>query len=280
MGLLDIFRPVKVISVAELRKLMAGPASAYNLVDVRQPQEYVTGHIPGAHFIPLDELSLRTDEIKRALPTVAYCRSGRRSRSAAALLLSLGFQNAMSLDGGIDVYNGAKAEGGPEAMMTFFPEDANTAKLTALCWLLEDGTEKFYEGITTASAGQWYEPMMVELTMSEDAHKLALTALYSELVDEEIGQDFPYDVVEKPKEIIMEGGVKVIDALFWAEDRDIKEIIDLMMTLEANAQDLYTKMARRVSDKERSARLFKFLAEEERQHIVMLGAALEEALKR
>jgi len=62
------------------------------LVDVRTPGEFAAGHLPGAINIPLQELDSRLGELARKeTPVVLYCRSGRRSSSAARTLKSAGF---------------------------------------------------------------------------------------------------------------------------------------------------------------------------------------------
>ncbi|MGI5380281.1 rhodanese-like domain-containing protein [Streptomyces sp. CA-251387] len=62
------------------------------LVDVREPGEWATGHAPGAVLAPLS--SLTSGELlppaARGRPVVAICRSGKRSREAAALLAARG----------------------------------------------------------------------------------------------------------------------------------------------------------------------------------------------
>jgi phage shock protein E len=64
------------------------------IVDVRQPEEFVLGHYPGAVNIPLNELPQRVDEIKGITkPLVAYCRSGNRSRIAVSILKQRGITN-------------------------------------------------------------------------------------------------------------------------------------------------------------------------------------------
>jgi rhodanese-related sulfurtransferase len=71
------------------------------VLDVRTPEEWVTGHIPGATLIPLDELALRSGELPVGEPILIYCRSGNRSLEAMNLLGSAGFMNLSSMDGGI-----------------------------------------------------------------------------------------------------------------------------------------------------------------------------------
>ena len=59
----------------------------YLLVDVRQPEEYRASHLPGATLIPLQDLPERIDELPQDRNIVFYCRSGIRSRAAAAVLV-------------------------------------------------------------------------------------------------------------------------------------------------------------------------------------------------
>ena len=59
--------------------------SSYRLVDVRQPDEYETAHIPGAHLIPLPDLETRLYELPEDQDLIFYCHSGGRSAYAATL---------------------------------------------------------------------------------------------------------------------------------------------------------------------------------------------------
>lgn len=62
------------------------------LLDVRSPEEFADGHLPGAIHIPVDELPSRLAELEpRHAAVVVYCRSGRRSARAAELLRTSGF---------------------------------------------------------------------------------------------------------------------------------------------------------------------------------------------
>jgi rhodanese-related sulfurtransferase len=83
------------------------------IVDVREPEEFADGHIPGAVNIPLGRLEVEVDThpavVERALrerPVVVYCLSGGRSARAAATLHRRGFTNPVSLAGGILAWAG------------------------------------------------------------------------------------------------------------------------------------------------------------------------------
>ncbi len=74
------------------------------LLDVRTPEEFEDGHLPGAINIPHDEVPERIDEIdarvkSRDAPVVVYCRSGRRASQAQQSLQQQGFSQVVNLGG-------------------------------------------------------------------------------------------------------------------------------------------------------------------------------------
>lgn len=73
-------------------------------LDVRERDEYGTGHIPGALHVPLGELARRVDEIPGDRPAVVYCGHGERAASAVSILDRAGHTGLMNLDGGIDAW--------------------------------------------------------------------------------------------------------------------------------------------------------------------------------
>jgi rhodanese-related sulfurtransferase len=67
-------------------------AAGAKVVDVRTPDEFAYGHVPGALNIPFDEIGKRTAEIGPAsTPVVLYCRSGHRSGIAVETLSKAGY---------------------------------------------------------------------------------------------------------------------------------------------------------------------------------------------
>ena len=79
--------------------------STIQLVDVRTVAEYTEGYIPGSLNINVKDeegFPLAVDELlDKDRPVAVYCRSGRRSRTAAELLIKKGFQKVYNLDKGI-----------------------------------------------------------------------------------------------------------------------------------------------------------------------------------
>lgn len=71
-----------------------------DLLDVREPDEWELGHIDGAKWIPLGQLSNRWREIDPSRKLVVVCLSGSRSNYAAAMLRQAGI-DAANLEGGM-----------------------------------------------------------------------------------------------------------------------------------------------------------------------------------
>jgi len=83
------------IQGGEARKLVAAGA---RLVDVRSPEEYARGHLPGAVNIPVQELDGRLADVGPVdHELIVYCRSGHRSSRAAQILRAHGFTKVHNL---------------------------------------------------------------------------------------------------------------------------------------------------------------------------------------
>jgi phage shock protein E len=67
------------------------------IIDVRSPSEYQTGHVKGSINIPLQSLTNQTAKLNKNIPVITCCASGMRSASAKNILQSQGFS---------EVYNG------------------------------------------------------------------------------------------------------------------------------------------------------------------------------
>ena len=87
---------VPEIDIAELARRHG--EGAY-VLDVRQPDEYVAGHVPGAVLVPLNELGDRIDEVPADRPVLVVCKSGGRSAVATEALNHAG-RSATNVAGG------------------------------------------------------------------------------------------------------------------------------------------------------------------------------------
>jgi rhodanese-related sulfurtransferase len=73
------------------------------VLDVREPEEFEEGHIPGAVHIPLHDLRQRLGELPKNRPILTHCHVGQRSHIAVRILRQLGF-DAYNLSGGYRMY--------------------------------------------------------------------------------------------------------------------------------------------------------------------------------
>lgn len=76
------------------------------LIDIREKDEYRSGHIPGSINVPLSSIESITDVIvDRAAPVFVYCLSGIRAKKAVRKMESMGYTNVANI-GGIKGYTG------------------------------------------------------------------------------------------------------------------------------------------------------------------------------
>lgn len=101
---------MKPISADALLQEQARQPQQLFVLDVRSPQEFAEGHVPGAVNVPHDQVSARLAEIPRDKDVVLYCRSGRRAGLAADVLAANGYKRLLHLDGDMQAWT---AQGRP-----------------------------------------------------------------------------------------------------------------------------------------------------------------------
>ena len=92
----------KEITVEELKEKIRLKEDI-QIIDVREPEEYAARNI-NALLIPLNDLAVRLDLIRKDVPVIVHCQSGARSKKAVDLLSDNGYNNVYSLKGGIAAF--------------------------------------------------------------------------------------------------------------------------------------------------------------------------------
>ncbi len=98
----------KTVKVDKFERLIAD-RTKYVLLDVRTPEEFKAGHLPGALMIDWNGENFETvalDTLPKEKTVAVYCRSGRRSASAAGTLVKYGYR-VVNLSGGIKAWTAA-----------------------------------------------------------------------------------------------------------------------------------------------------------------------------
>ncbi len=75
------------------------------VVDVREPEEHLTGIVPGAYLLPLGTVQAKAHALPQTARLAIICRSGQRSNQAASHLNRLGF-DAVNVQGGMLAWTG------------------------------------------------------------------------------------------------------------------------------------------------------------------------------
>jgi len=102
MGFFDFLRGPDINQGVKEFESTAGAV----LLDVRTPQEYREGYIPGSRNLPLQSIGRAESVIKdKQTPLFVYCYSGSRSAQAVRALQRMGYANVKNL-GGIAAYTG------------------------------------------------------------------------------------------------------------------------------------------------------------------------------
>ena len=174
------------------------------------------------------------------------------------------------MEGGIKAWKGLVAEGIPEAGMAYLSPATRPEEMIALAWLLEDGSLKFYESLAEMMEDRETKGIFQNLKRSEENHKTTLWKMYEEISGKTPTHEFPDTVISKePRGDVMEGGMLVSEALKWSEGKELKDILELSISLESNSYDLYLKMERKVEGRN-AKQVFKTLSEEEKNHLEQL----------
>ena len=252
----------------------------YLLVDVRQPEEYEAGHIPGAVLISLGELEARQDELDRNRRIITYCRSGRRSMAAAITLCGLGFKNVQHLEGGILAWSYETITGAPERRPQVMAEAADIKDVFMLAIKLERGSRDFYIEAREKVHLDHTEDAFQTLAGAEEAHMHSLYQEASSLLGEGILP--PFDRLKSElKTEHMEGNIEINPALAKMDEDFADEIEALEIALEKEymSYDFYKRTAAMVENLDSKMLLYR-LALEERNHASILLKWMSEIIRK
>ena len=247
--------------------------SEYQLIDVRQPDEYTEGHIPGARLMPLDELEDRLPELPEERDIVFYCRSGARSQAAAIIALddNPALKKIYNLMGGFMAWDGHSLMDFPKVEV--FAANTSLSSLMYLSMDLEKAAQRFYMHVHARHTADPFAETIDRLSKAEEAHariiykhwatSVASPKPFNELYGELSGE-------------ILEGGeplMAVVERMDAAGDQSCIGLMELAMTIEVQAFDLYRSMADR-SEEPSAREAFLAIAQMEKKHMQMLAKAI------
>ena len=101
MATKDPREPFTRISVQEADEMMGDGAA---VIDVREPHEYNSGHVPSASLIPVNSVYARREELPKDKDLIFVCAVGQRSALAAEMAAAAGLTRLFNLEGGTDAW--------------------------------------------------------------------------------------------------------------------------------------------------------------------------------
>lgn len=246
----------------------------YTLVDVRQPQEYQDGHIPGARLIPLPQLKSGLEELRHKPNLIFYCHSGVRSQMASTWAVDhLGPDTRVAnMVGGFMAWEGKSLREMPRLQLFDEPKSLQEALLKAMN--LEKGAQRFY--LAAATAAETVAPAFARtlrtLADVEQAHARVLDHRLCQIQDQKqdhVARNETFEQRYAPLAgNILEGGLTLEGALARmnkAQSRFCLEVTDLALEIELMAYDLYKNLAGTYAGTELD-QMFLKLAEDEQGH--------------
>ncbi|MGD9330706.1 MAG: rhodanese-like domain-containing protein [Desulfobacterales bacterium] len=246
----------------------------YTLLDVRQPGEYESEHLPGAKLIPLPELNQRLAELDAAKPTIVYCAIGGRSRVAAQMLASRGFEEVYNLTGGIKAWGQKKAIGSEDLGLDLFSGQESPLETLLVAYSLEAGLRDFYRSMAGIADDVKTVALFKKLADMEVIHQDRLLDEYNRLAK----TDFDRQTFEKQLVAVQSEGGLTTEEYLARYQPDLNaplEVVSLAMSIEAQAMDLYQRAAERAAAEAARVVLIK-MASEEQSHLTQLGRLMEE----
>lgn len=267
--------PVASITADQARKKISesehGPPT---LLDVRQPAEYKAGHLPGAKLIPLPDLKDRLQEIDPDSPTIVYCAVGGRSRVAAQMLAGKNFAEVYNLSGGFKAWQGNYAVGDEDQGLDLFTGKETPEDVLIVAYSLEKGLRDFYQKMIPRMQAPAVQELFHKLYAIEINHQQRIFKEYCRITG------ILTEVEIFDREIIapaMEGGIETDEYMirFGANIHSPSEVIDMAMSIEAQALDLYSRAAENAASGE-SRDVLTRIASEEQEHLRLLGNLFEQ----
>jgi len=262
------------ISAERLREYMGRHhENEYLLVDVRQPDEYRQGHIPGAVLIPLGQIPERMDELPVDRDIIFYCRSGKRSQGAALFTGSRPYVagTVFNLVGGILAWEGQVVSGTPDLRAFALAGTDQEVLLQAMD--LERGAERFYSAIRQRYSRFPWVDTLAALAGAEEAHARLIYRFWA------AGQPDPPSFAAVYSGLagdLTEGGYSCAVLVAMLETQPFepcRAMLELALTIEYAAYDLCRNLAHRFRGQQLEE-VFNTIAEAEKEHMELVARGL------
>lgn len=198
---------------------------------------------------------------------------GGRSRVAAQMLNGKGFTQIYNLAGGFKSWNSETAFGAEELGLAYFKGAESPQTNLTVAYSLEQGLRDFYLSMIPVIKNDDARNLFKKLADIEINHQNRIYAEYLKVAQESVTREaFEKNTVAR----VAEGGLTTQEYLdlFKPDLESVADIVELAMSIEAQALDLYQRAADKVDD-QNSSQVLMQIAEEERVHLNELGKLMD-----
>ena len=190
------------------------------------------------------------------------------------MIASKGFDNVLNMAGGIRAWDNPVALGSEEQGLSLFDGSESPENTLKIAYSLEAGLSDFYLSMIEKVNNKTVQALFQKLSQIEVKHQDRIFDEYLLVSAEQIDRAL-FDAQFQSQ--ALEGGLTTDEylALFKPDLESTADIVSLAMSIEAQALDLYTRASETRAD-ERSLKVLKKIAREERTHLEQLGRLFEE----
>jgi len=198
---------------------------------------------------------------------------GGRSRVAAQMLSGKGFKTVFNVAGGIKAWQAKTAVGTQELGMDLFSGTEAVEDILKVSYSLEQGLREFYLSMEEQATHPDVKALFAKLSDIEVKHQMSIYLAYNDISKDEVSKEVFEQMVETRA---MEGGLSTREYLdIFSPDLDSEtDVISLAMSIEAQALDLYQRVALKIQNSQSKAIVLK-IANEEKAHLASLGTLMD-----
>ncbi len=190
------------------------------------------------------------------------------------MLAGKGFNKVYNLSGGIKAWNGQVAFGQEELGLALFSGNESPEETLVVAYSLEAGLHDFYVSMIPRVKNSDAKNLFEKLSEIEIRHQNAIFKEYLEITGKSVNRkEFEKTVIVEA----VEGGLTSEEYanMFQPDWESTKDIVDIAMSIEAQALDLYLRVSNQSIDP-KSKKVLLQIASEERTHLTLLGKLMEQ----
>ncbi len=190
------------------------------------------------------------------------------------MLAGKGFNKVYNLSGGIRAWNGQVAFGQEELGLALFSGNESPEETLVVAYSLEAGLHDFYLSMIPRVKNSDAKNLFGKLSEIEIRHQDTIFKEYLEITGKSVNRkEFEKTVIVE----VVEGGLTSEEYanMFQPDWESTKDIVDIAMSIEAQALDLYLRVSNQSIDL-KSKKVLLQIASEERIHLTQLGKLMEQ----